>query len=108
MRWMGYVFTVLAVMGLAIWAYSQNHQTQTAMADVRDLRREIRALREALEVQNAEWAFLNRPDRLRELVELNFTRLRLMPMTGDNFGRIDEIAYPMPAPPMDALTETTP
>jgi hypothetical protein len=103
MRWMGYLLSVLAVMGLAIWAYDQNHKTQTAMAEVRDLRREIRDLREALEVQNAEWAFLNRPARLRELVDLNFERLRLMPMTGDSFGRIDEIAYPLPAPPTETL-----
>lgn len=109
MRWMGYLLTVLAVMGLAVWAYDQNHQTQAAMAEVRDLRREIRALREAIEVHNAEWAFLNRPARLRELVELNFERLRLMPMTGDSFGRIDEIAYPLPPTPAEtAPTEVAP
>jgi len=102
MRLVGYVLSVLAVIGLAVWSYGQNHQTQQAMAEVRDLRREIRQLREALEVQNAEWAFLNRPDRLRILADLNFDRLGLVAMTGDRFGRIDEVAYPLPAPPADA------
>lgn len=95
MRWLGYVLSVLAVMGLAVWAYGQNHRTQTAMAEVRELRREIRQLNEALEVQRAEWAFLNRPERLRMLVDLAFEHLALLPMTADSFGRIDEIAYPL-------------
>jgi hypothetical protein len=105
MRGLGYLLTVLTVVGLAVWAYGQNHQTQTAMNEARELRREIRQLREGIEVQRAEWAFLNRPDRLRVLVDMNFTRLGLVPMTADRFGRIDEIAYPMPAAP---LAETRP
>jgi hypothetical protein len=108
MRWLGYVLSVLAVIGLAVWAYGQNHQTQTAMAELRDLRREIRQLREALDVQNAEWAFLNRPDRLRVLADLNFERLGLLALTGERFGRIDEIAYPLPAQLVDGPAEDQP
>ncbi len=96
MRGLGYLLTVLAVVGLAVWAYGQSHRTQMAVNEARELRREIRQLSEAIEVQRAEWAFLNRPDRLRHLVDLNFERLGLMAMTADRFGRIDEIAYPMP------------
>lgn len=96
MRWPFYLLTVLGVLGLAVWAYGQNHQTQQAMQEARQLRREIRELREALDVQDAEWAYLNRPDRLRDLAEMNFDRLGLMPLSGERFGRIDEIAYPLP------------
>lgn len=98
MRSLLYVLSAFAVIGLAVWAYGQNHRTQQAMADVRDLRGEIRNLREALSVQRAEWAYLNRPERLRELVSMNFARLGLLPMTGSQFGRIDEIAYPLSVP----------
>lgn len=97
MRAVFYVLTVFSVIGLAIWAYGQNHQTQTAMNEARDLRREIRSLTEALAVQRAEWAYLNRPQRLRALVNLNFERLDLLPLEGRQFGQIDEIAYPLPA-----------
>ena len=100
MRGLGYMLSVLAVVALAVWAYGQNHMTQTSMNEARELRREIRQLREAIEMQRAEWAFLNRPERLRLLVEMNFERLGLVALTSDRFGRIDEIAYPMPSLPM--------
>lgn len=96
MRGLGYLLTVLGVIGLAVWAYRQNHDTQQSLNQARALRTEIRQLTEALEVQRAEWAFLNRPDRLRLLAEVNFDRLGLAPLTSARFGRIDDIAYPMP------------
>lgn len=105
MRSLFYVLTSLAIMALAVWAYNENHKTQQSRAEVTELRREIRSLREAIGVQRAEWAYLNRPDRLRELVEMNFARLQLMPMTGAQYGRIDEIVYPLPEAEVEAEAE---
>ena len=98
MRSILYILTALGVMVLAVWAYHENHRTQQAQAEQRAIEREIRALREALSVQRAEWAYLNRPERLRHLVEMNFDALGLLPLTIDQFGRIEEIVYPLPAP----------
>lgn len=100
------VFAAFAVMGLAIWAYQTSQATQEARAEWRALRSEIRSLSEALAVQRAEWAYLNSPHRLRQLAEINFPRLGLLPMEGVQFGQIDEVPYPMllAAP----VTETTP
>lgn len=97
MRSLLYLCTALAVIALASWAYRENHLTQQAMNERRALEREIAALSEALSVQRAEWAYLNRPDRLRELVDINFARLRLVPITSAHFGEIGQVAYPMPA-----------
>lgn len=97
MRSFLYVLTALGVMALAVWAYHENHRTQQAQAELRAVEREIRALREALSVQRAEWAYLNRPERLRQLVEMNFDALGLAPLTSGQFGRIEEIVYPAPA-----------
>jgi len=97
MRSLFYVLSAFAVIGLAIWAYGQNHRTQQAKNEVRELRAEIRSLREALGVQQAEWAYLNRPERLRALADMNFARLGLLPLVGTQFGTIDEIGYPLPA-----------
>ena len=81
-------------MGLAIWAYDQNDRTQRAMGSVRELRREIHSLRESLGVQRAEWAYLNRPERLRDLADLNFERLGLLPLQPEQFGRVGQVSFP--------------
>lgn len=104
MRAILYILTAFGVMGLAIWAYGQNQQTKTAQDQLRALRAEIAELNEGLAMQRAEWAYLNRPQRLRALVELNFTRLGLLPMEGRQFGQIEEIPYPLLA----ANPESTP
>lgn len=103
MRSFLYLATALSVIALAAWAYRENHLTQTAMNERRALERDITQLRQALSVQRAEWAWLNRPDRLRELVEVNFERLKLIPMTAEHFGEIGLVAYPLPPAPDDAL-----
>jgi hypothetical protein len=66
------------VIGLGFWAYRENYATQAALRGLSDLQDEIADLRDALSVQRAEWAYLNRPDRLRELATVNFDRLGLL------------------------------
>lgn len=90
-----YVTTALAVMGLAIWAYRQNYETQAKLREVRELRAEIADLRERAAVLRAEWAYLNRPERLADLADLNFDSLGLLPLRPDHFGEIDQITYPV-------------
>lgn len=90
-----YVITGLAVMALAVWAYRQNYETQAKLREVRELRAEIADLRERASVLRAEWAYLNRPERLADLADLNFDRLGLLPLRPDHFGEIDQIGYPI-------------
>ena len=99
MRPVLYVLTFLAVIALGFWAYRENYATQASLRDVRHLQGEIANLREALSVQRAEWAYLNRPDRLRELATANFDRLGLMPMEPTQFGAAAQVAYPVPEIP---------
>ncbi len=89
-----YVLTALTVFGLALWAYQENYKTQEVLKDTQRLQRQIGAAQVRLSVLRAEWAYLNRPDRLRELADLNFDRLGLLPLRPDQFGRVDEVAYP--------------
>ena len=96
MRSVLYVLAALAVMGLAFWAYQENYKTQQAIRDVRDLHAQIGAAHERLGMLRAEWAYLNRPDRLNDLAELNFDRLGLLPLMPDAFGKVDQIIYPLP------------
>lgn len=91
------------VLGLAFWAYQENYRTRQALSDVRKIQREIGFLQEQMTVLRAEWAYLNRPERLRKLAALNFERLALLPMTPQHFGRLDEVAYPAPAPLLSSI-----
>jgi hypothetical protein len=96
MRSILYLLAALAVMGLAFWSYQENYKTRDALADVRTLHNNIGAKHERLNRLRAEWAYLNRPDRLSDLAELNFDRLGLLPLMPDAFGRVDQIIYPLP------------
>ncbi|RVT85359.1 cell division protein FtsL [Rhodobacteraceae bacterium CCMM004] len=89
-----YVIAALGVMGLAFWAYSENYRTQETLSQVERLQRQIAGERQTLAMLRAEWAYLNRPERLADLAALNFDRLGLLPLTPEQFARIDQIAFP--------------
>lgn len=113
MRTILYILTALCVIGLAFWAYRENYLTQAVRDDTRRLQYDIGTAQARLSVLRAEWAYLNRPERLRELAALNFDRLGLLPLRAEQFGRIDEVAFP-PEPllpitdPVDASTANAP
>lgn len=94
MRSLFYVLSALAVIGLAYWAYHENYQTQAAISHAEQLERDIAQARQRLRVLNAEWAYQNRPDRLRQLADMNFDRLQLIPIQVQQFGPIDQIPLP--------------
>ena len=94
MRNLMFILTAFAVMGLAFWAYKENYRTQAELSETRQLQGEIADLRESLGVLRAEWAYLNRPDRLRELADINFGRLALLPLEPDQFGEVRTVSYP--------------
>ena len=90
MRAVLYILTSLAVIGLAFWAYRENYATQSALSEADKLHASIRQAHARLAVLRAEWAYQNRPDRLRDLSGL-------LPLQPDQFGLVDQVAYP-PAP----------
>jgi len=94
MRSLVHVLTALAVIGLAFWAYRENYRTQEALARADTLQTDIASARQRLRMLSAEWAYLNRPDRLLTLVEMNYDKLDMMPLQPHQFGRIDQVAYP--------------
>lgn len=96
MRGVLYVLAALAVIGLGFWAYTENHKTREEVKQARVLHSQIGAAHERLNMLQAEWAYLNRPDRLRDLAELNFDRLGLLPLMPDAFGDMDDIIDPIP------------
>jgi len=96
MRGLFYTVSALAVMGLGYWAYYENYETQEALRTASTLQSDIGSSRETLSVLAAEWAYLNRPERLRDLADLNFPDLELLPITPEQFGDVAQVIYPAP------------
>ncbi len=94
MKTLAYALTVLFVFSLAFWAYRENYATQQVLKETQRLQNQIGRSQERLNVLRAEWAYQNRPERLRELAEINFDRLGLLPLRPDQFGRVDEVSFP--------------
>jgi hypothetical protein len=99
MRPILFILTFASVFGLAFWAYHENYATQRTLSRVEALQSEISSLREALTLQRAEWAYLNRPDRLRLLADANFDRLGLLPLEPTQFGLPAQVSHPAPKLP---------
>lgn len=98
MRPLLYVVSFLAVLGLAFWAYRENYATQHQLKQMAAVQDEIAALRDEIAMQKAEWAYLNRPDRLRVLASMNFDRLGLMPIQPQQLAGADKVAMPLVLP----------
>ncbi|MGR3540721.1 MAG: cell division protein FtsL [Hasllibacter sp.] len=95
---------VAFVLTLAVWAYSENDRTQAVLRDLARIEREIGRTHESLAMLQAEWAFLNRPERLRELAAMTWDRLRLEPMRPAAFGTVREVPYADELPDPAALS----
>lgn len=102
MRTLLYLVTALCVMVLAFWAYRENYRTQAAMDRMQGVQTEMAGLRERLGMLRAEWAFLNRPERLSQLVSLNADKLKLAPLTPEQFVAPNQVAFPTPRAPQPA------
>ena len=81
----------LPVVALAYWAYLENYETQKSIAQAERLQAEIGEARETLRWLSAEWAYLNRPDRIAELTDKFFSELQLVPVTAARFGDVESI-----------------
>lgn len=98
MRGFLYALSICAVIGLAFWAYREGYGTRATERDVALLEMKIGQRTQELSLLRAEWAYLNRPDRLHDLAEMNFESLGLMPLAPDHFALAEQVAYPPPAP----------
>ena len=88
-----YTSTFACLVGLAFWAYQENIKTKNVIAKTEQLQKDIGIARARLSILNAEWAYLNRPERLAELVDLNFDQLQLVPLRASNFSEVRDINF---------------
>ncbi len=98
MRAMLYATCIAGVVGLAFWAYGEGYETRATERGVARLEQEIGNRHQELSMLRAEWAYLNRPDRLHALAEMNFETLGLVSLSPDHFAQTDQVGYPLPGP----------
>lgn len=87
-RGMTILWAVLALLA-GISLFLLKHDVQTKEDQLARLNRKIKADQTAIHVLQAEWTFLNNPDRLRDLAARHLPDLR--PMTSDQVLPMDAI-----------------
>ena len=92
------ILSFIAMMAFVFWAYRENYATQTQLKELSEVQNQIAALRDEIAMQKAEWAYLNRPTRLRDLAAMNFDRLGLMPMAPLQLATAADVAMPLAIP----------
>ena len=85
LRFFSFATLIVCTFSLGLWAYKINYESRAANQRVKDLEESILSLNKEVKILNAEWAHLNRPDRLRKLAEYYFFELRLIPINPDDF-----------------------
>ena len=88
---LGFILSLIFTLGLGLWAYKTNYESRAAQLRVVSINKQIDYQRNQIKTLNAEWEFLNRPERLRKLVEYYFDELRLIPISPQNFISYDKI-----------------
>ncbi|MDB4221544.1 cell division protein FtsL [Amylibacter sp.] len=104
MRIFIYIVCSFIVITMAYWAYTENYTTQASIRRVEELNRLVADEKEAISILNAEWAYLNRPERLSNLADLNFIKLKLVPLAAQHFTELEVI----PMPPRRSLVVSSP
>lgn len=95
MRTLYYLFSCMCLVGFATWSYNVNYETRTAAAHLDALKGGISAEEEKIAVLRAEWAYLNRPERLLRLAEANFETLGLAQMRPEHFAEAEQVVFPI-------------
>ena len=91
LRFLLFATLIVSTFSLGLWAYKINYESRAANQRVKNLEESILSLNKEVKILNAEWAYLNRPERLRKLVEYYFLELRLNPINPDDFIAFSEI-----------------
>jgi hypothetical protein len=83
-----HMVAISALIASALYAYSIKYDTLYYAEQVRELKAKVQRERDSIAVLRAEWAFLNRPDRLQVAVEHH---LDLQPMNVQQLARLSDL-----------------
>ncbi|HEX2510834.1 MAG TPA: hypothetical protein VHK66_09970 [Microvirga sp.] len=83
-----HMVAITALIASAGYAYSIKYETLYYAEQVKKLKGLVQRERDSIAVLRAEWAFLNRPDRLQEAIERH---LDLQPMGVQQLARLSDL-----------------
>ncbi len=86
-------FLIATCLGVALFLVK--HEVQRREDQLAGLHRQILASQEAIHVLEAEWSYLNRPDRIEALVRRH---LNLVPMDTQRIGSLEMLPMRLPVP----------
>lgn len=82
------IFWMILIVVSALGVYLVKYQVQSMQEELVKLENNLREERESLHVLEAEWAYLNRPERLQELADRH---LPLMPSLSKQISSVEAI-----------------
>ena len=80
------LINMVCIAVLAIGLYLVKYSVQDVQREVASLKRNLSNEKESLHLLNAEWAYLNRPDRLRQLADRH---LDLVPLDSRQIDQVN-------------------
>ncbi|MBR0644969.1 cell division protein FtsL, partial [Plastoroseomonas hellenica] len=89
------LLSLVAAAGAGYYLYQVKQSVAQLDRELRDVRRQTETAMERTQVLRAEWAMLNEPDRLRQVVQRTLT---LEPMTPGQFVRFSDLSRRTGAP----------
>jgi len=108
MRILFYITGIAIFLILAGLSYSQNYATRDVLSEIERLRSTITQKQNQLRALEDEWAYLNRPERIKDLVVLNFQHLQMMrrePGPKQDFSSLPFMPAPSEYDPSEAILE---
>lgn len=82
---------MVVIVGAALLLYGVKYRVQAIRTQVAETARQLESEKEAMHVAAAEWAYLNRPDRLQQLSAKYLSSAEL---TVDQVAEIEAIPFP--------------
>jgi cell division protein FtsL len=93
---------MVCVAVLAIGLYMVKYSVQDVQRNVASLKTELAREKESLHLLNAEWAYLNRPDRLRQLADRH---LDLVPLDSRQIEKVSVLPAAVRSDDVPAMSD---
>ena len=86
------LFLIVPTVLILWWSTSVKYDTRQLRKEITAINQQISDTKVALGLLQAEWTYLNRPERLQQLAFEHFEHLKLMTLTKNEFSSLGSFA----------------